>query len=77
MTTEQFTYWLQGFFEISDSKTLGEKEVQIIKDHLKLVFNKQTPDYSKEINPLPNKFKFQTTQPYTPNLPNHNNEVFC
>jgi hypothetical protein len=44
MTTEQFTYWLQGFFEISDVKTLDEKQVQIIKDHLNSVFNKQTPN---------------------------------
>ncbi len=44
MTTEQFTYWLQGFFEISDNKKLNEKQVQIIKDHLALVFEKQTPD---------------------------------
>lgn len=44
MTTEQFTYWLQGFFEISDAKELKAKEVKIIKDHLNLVFNKVTPD---------------------------------
>lgn len=46
MTPENFTYWLQGFFEISDSKKLDEKQVQIIKDHLALVFNKVTPDRS-------------------------------
>lgn len=44
MTSENFTYWLQGFFEISDSSKLDEKQVQIIKDHLALVFNKITPD---------------------------------
>lgn len=44
MTTENFTYWLKGFFEISDSNNLTEKQVQIIKDHLDLVFNKVTPD---------------------------------
>ena len=39
-----FTYWLKGFFEISDAKTVDEKQVQIIKDHLNSVFNKVTPD---------------------------------
>ena len=45
MTPEQFTYWIQGFIEINDPKTIGEKETQIIKDHLATVFNKVTPNY--------------------------------
>lgn len=44
MSPEQFTYWLKGFFEISDTNNLSEKQVQIIRDHLDLVFNKVTPD---------------------------------
>lgn len=44
MTPEQFTYWLQGFMEISNPTTLDETQIQIIKDHLALVFDKQTPD---------------------------------
>jgi len=44
MTQENFIYWLNGFLEISDAKKLNEKQVQIIKDHLALVFEKQTPD---------------------------------
>jgi hypothetical protein len=44
MTAEQFTYWLQGFIEINDPKTIGEKETQIIKDHLATVFKKVTPN---------------------------------
>jgi hypothetical protein len=47
MTSEQFTYWLQGYFELGHLKTLDEKQVQIIKDHLNLVFKKVTPDYAK------------------------------
>ena len=48
MTPEQFCYWLQGFIEIAgdDLKKLDEKRIQIIKDHLDLVFNKVTPDRS-------------------------------
>ena len=45
MTQENFVYWLNGFLEISDAKKLNEKQVQIIKDHLALVFEKVTPDY--------------------------------
>jgi hypothetical protein len=48
MTPEQFIYWQKGFFEISESNILSEKQVQIIKDHLDLCFNKVTPDRSKE-----------------------------
>lgn len=44
MDAVNFTYWLQGFFEVSDAKKLDEKQVQIIKDHLDLVFNKLTPN---------------------------------
>lgn len=42
MNTQDFAYWLQGFFEISGAKNLNEKEVAIIKEHLDLVFNKVT-----------------------------------
>lgn len=44
MNYEQFAMWLHGFFEISDVKTLNEKQTQIIKDHLALLFKKVTPD---------------------------------
>jgi hypothetical protein len=43
MTAEQFTYWLQGFIETADPKFIDERQTQIIKEHLKLVFNKVTP----------------------------------
>lgn len=48
MNSTEFTYQLQGFFELSESKELNEKQVQIIKDHLNLVFNKVTPDYKTD-----------------------------
>jgi hypothetical protein len=55
MTPEQFTYWLQGFMEISNPTTLDEIQTQIIKDHLALVFNKQTPDrtHTPPLAPMP------------------------
>lgn len=49
MTSEQFVFWLQGFFELSESNTLSEKQVEIIKNHLKLVFYHEIdPSYSSD-----------------------------
>lgn len=50
MTSEQFVFWLQGFFELSpDSEILTDKQVEIIKNHLKLVFFYEIdPSYSKD-----------------------------
>jgi len=44
MTSEQFVYWLQGHLEISNTKSINEKELIIIRDHLALVFDKKTPN---------------------------------
>ena len=45
MTPQNFTYWLQGFFELSDElNELNDRQLQIIKDHLALVFKKETPN---------------------------------
>jgi len=38
MTSRDFAYWLQGYFEISNAKELGEFETNMIKKHLNLVF---------------------------------------
>jgi hypothetical protein len=39
MTSEQFCFWLQGFFAFSESSTrLDSNQVQVIKNHLNLVF---------------------------------------
>ena len=47
MTPEQFVYWLNGYFEITDLKVLGIRQCQVIKDHLDLVFGKETVDRSR------------------------------
>ena len=46
MTPEQFVYWLQGFMEMADPKELNKVQTVQIKDHLKLVFDKKTPEVS-------------------------------
>lgn len=49
MTSEQYVFWLQGFFELSESNTLSEKQVEVIKNHLKLVFYHEIdPSYSSD-----------------------------
>lgn len=42
MTSDEFAYWLQGYFEISETDTLTERQVGMIKEHLQLVFIKLT-----------------------------------
>lgn len=44
MTPEQFTYWLKGFMEIANPTHLTTRQLEIVKDHLDLVFDKKTPD---------------------------------
>jgi len=46
MTEKEFIVWLHGYLEISGAKTLGEKELQVIRDHLDKFFVKVTPDRS-------------------------------
>ena len=44
MTPEQFCYWLQGYYELTnDTDRLSQRD-HIIRDHLKTVFDKQTPE---------------------------------
>lgn len=51
MSPEIFTYWLQGFVELTETDSISDKQWLVIKDHLKLVFDKKTPDRSVEIKP--------------------------
>lgn len=72
MDPTYFCYWLKGFFEISDSNELTPKQVQIIRDHIDLVFNKVTPDRRPAVKGLDlSKTMFQpnhliNTQPIEP-----------
>lgn len=47
MTPENFCYWLQGFFEISKTTEMTALQVEEIKNHLSLVFKKETPDLNE------------------------------
>lgn len=50
MKSTEFCYWLIGFFELSEPNTpLTDKQVEIIKNHLKLVFLYEIdPSYSDD-----------------------------
>lgn len=49
MSSREFAYWLQGFFELSDSETLTDKQVGTIKRHLHLVFYHEIdPSYTND-----------------------------
>ena len=38
MTSRDFCYWLQGFFELTNPQALSLRETTMIKQHLALVF---------------------------------------
>lgn len=38
MTSRDFVYWLQGFFEISGAKSLTQEQGEMVQRHLSLVF---------------------------------------
>lgn len=41
MSPESFCYWLQGFFEMQEGEVeLSPKQIQMVRDHLDLVFEK-------------------------------------
>lgn len=42
MTPQDFCYWLQGALELTSTNTFDEQQVAIIKEHLSLVFKKET-----------------------------------
>jgi len=60
MTSRDFAFWLQGSFEISDSKELDARQVSIIKKHLALVFKHEidpsmgSSEHQEELNSIHN-----------------------
>ena len=61
-TSEQFTMWLNGFFELTDATELTPAQVAMIKEHLALVFNKVTKPLEKPIPP-PTKMLWEGEDP--------------
>ncbi len=38
MTSRDFAFWLQGFFELQGAQVLSERQTTAVKQHLALVF---------------------------------------
>ena len=38
MTSRDFCYWLQGVFEVGNVSSLDNRQVELIKRHLNMVF---------------------------------------
>lgn len=57
MTSEQFTYWLQGFVELNNGKVPTEEQWKSINEHLQLTFLKvtspvlNTPFWDTDVHP--------------------------
>ena len=43
MNEQQFAYWLKGFIEMNPEAMITHTQWLILKDHLNLVFKKETP----------------------------------
>lgn len=61
MTPRDFCYWLQGFMELKQHEAngthyLNREQIEEIKNHLDLVFKKDTPD----LTPAETQGYFQT-----------------
>lgn len=58
MTSRDFAYWLQGLFELGDPKTLDEKQTDLVKRHLAMVFKHEidpsmgSPDHQAALDAL-------------------------
>ena len=49
MTSRDFCFWLQGYFELQNPQTITEEQISVIQRHLNMVFE-------HEIDPsMPNK----------------------
>lgn len=49
MTSRDFCYWLQGFFEIGKAVTLDAEQTEMIKRHLAMAFKHEIdPSYGDD-----------------------------
>lgn len=55
MKPEEFCYWLQGVFEMSDVKEFDEKQTATLKRHLNMVFE-HIAHLKEEDQPSPSTF---------------------
>lgn len=56
MTSRDFCFWLQGYFEVGNPKELSQQQTEMIKRHLSLVFKHEIdpsmPDPTGELQQI-------------------------
>ncbi len=56
MTSRDLCFWLQGLFELQNPKSLDEKQTDLIRRHLNLVFKHEIdpsmPDHTGELQAI-------------------------
>ena len=68
MTSRDFAYWLQGFFEVSNAETITREQTTMIKKHLNLVFKHEIDPsmgdekHQQELNAIHNQLLFPKTE---------------
>lgn len=66
MTSEQFCYWLQGYFELK--KTIDHRDgatpetMKMIEEHLQTVFSKVTPTHQPPTLGVSGQFDVRTLE---------------
>lgn len=52
MTSRDFVYWLQGFFEVSKATALTSDQIDIVRRHLNLVFEHEIDPSIDKADPV-------------------------
>lgn len=70
MTSRDFCYWLQGYFEMDQGKTitLGEGQIQMIKKHLQMVFAHEIDKQYPNQEALSKIHSVGISMPHDPNI---------
>lgn len=77
MESKSFCYWLMGLFELADPKTLNEKQVQTIKNHLNLVFYHEIdPSYTDDKEKIKEMNEIHSGENKSPKVPYLSEENF-
>lgn len=80
MTSRDFVYFLQGMFELTDVKKLDEKQTELIKRHLALVFKHEIDPsmgnnkHQKELNDIHSPPTKTDQTEWPPQSPNYGDE---
>lgn len=57
MNATEFCYWLQGLFELSDVKSLDERQTDLVRRHLAMAFQhdidqRPSPEQQAKLNQI-------------------------